>query len=283
MSVNTYFPELELAASLWSEKRDLHRRMCEILSASGAHCAAVRQMLPCADTLRPVWSAETQQYRLYPKWGCGFTLCPACNGRKYRAKRPKLRLLPGLLKSGAYEPLLLTGTMQNCPVIETKAGINNLRSQFNRMMRCQPWKQAVGSLYSFEVTRSASGQAHPHYHALILMPAGILNRHQAADFSSMKLVRPSSEFGAIKWAHYLGKPSVKVDEAMLDDPPFLLGLLEQLYGVRMFTACGKIWDEHIPSWTAQCAPETARQAVSIVPDIFLRWNSSANRYTPTLN
>jgi plasmid rolling circle replication initiator protein Rep len=67
--------------------------------------------------------------------------------------------------------LMLTLTVRNCPVSELKATIKNMQSAFMRLRKRKDWP-AHGYIKSLEVTRSENGEAHPHFHVLMMVPSG---------------------------------------------------------------------------------------------------------------
>jgi plasmid rolling circle replication initiator protein Rep len=66
--------------------------------------------------------------------------------------------------------LFLTLTVKNCPVEELRSTLTHLNKSFVRLTKLKDWP-ADGWIKSVEVTRGRDGNAHPHLHALLMVPA----------------------------------------------------------------------------------------------------------------
>jgi plasmid rolling circle replication initiator protein Rep len=64
--------------------------------------------------------------------------------------------------------VFLTLTVRNCPLDELKATLGLMNKAWNRMILRKQFP-AIGFVKSTEVTRSANGDAHPHFHVLMLV------------------------------------------------------------------------------------------------------------------
>lgn len=67
--------------------------------------------------------------------------------------------------------LFLTLTQKNVPIGELRSTLTAMNQGFRRMAGYKQYP-AVGWLRSTEVTRGRDGNAHPHFHCLLMVPAG---------------------------------------------------------------------------------------------------------------
>jgi len=66
--------------------------------------------------------------------------------------------------------VFLTLTVRNCPLEELRATLKAMNDGWKRLIQKKGWP-ALGFVRSTEVTRGKDGLAHPHFHALLLVPA----------------------------------------------------------------------------------------------------------------
>jgi plasmid rolling circle replication initiator protein Rep len=64
--------------------------------------------------------------------------------------------------------LFVTLTVKNCPLEELRDTLGQMNKAWNRMVLRKQFP-ALGFVKSVEVTRSANGEAHPHFHCLLLV------------------------------------------------------------------------------------------------------------------
>ena len=65
--------------------------------------------------------------------------------------------------------LFLTLTQKNVPITELRDTLKHMNKSYQRMVQRKKWP-AEGWLRSTEVTRGRDGNAHPHFHCLLLVP-----------------------------------------------------------------------------------------------------------------
>lgn len=66
--------------------------------------------------------------------------------------------------------LFLTLTVRNCPVNELRATLQAMNKAWQRFIKRKEFKPVQGFIRTTEVTRSKSGEAHPHFHVLLMVP-----------------------------------------------------------------------------------------------------------------
>ena len=158
--------------------------------------------LECAETLKRVEYVNRKTGELsgrYETFKCHVRECAICqSGRAYKLGERFKEVLPKLkeqVPNGAF--LLLTLTVRNCPVSELRATLAAMNRAWRRLVSYKEFKIVKGWIRGTEVTRGAwidtrTGEtipkrqvqavpkkyrrikdpesAHPHFHALLLVP-----------------------------------------------------------------------------------------------------------------
>jgi hypothetical protein len=66
--------------------------------------------------------------------------------------------------------LFVTLTQKNAPITELRDTLKAMNQGFQRLVQRKTWP-AIGWLRSTEVTRGKDGNAHPHFHCLLMVPS----------------------------------------------------------------------------------------------------------------
>lgn len=129
-----------------------------------------------------------------------------------------------------YRWVFITLTVKNCPLVELRSTVAHLNKSWQRLIQLKSFP-AKGYVKALEVTRAKDDQAHPHIHALLLVPSRYFTSAyiKQSEWVSMwqKSARldyePSVSVKAIKMRYNVSDPQNK------DNVPELLpGLLETL-------------------------------------------------------
>lgn len=103
---------------------------------------------------------------------CRYRHCPVCQWRRsLRNKAIILSALPRVLD--AYPTArfaMLTLTVRNCEIADLRGTLADMGRGWQRLIQRRDWP-AIGWVRAVEVTRAKDGTAHPHYHALLMLPA----------------------------------------------------------------------------------------------------------------
>ena len=104
---------------------------------------------------------------------CRVRFCPVCQWRRSLKWKAKFwQQLPAIeSKFKNYRWLFLTVTVKNVPVRGLRNTVQGITKAFQRLTRLRAFP-AKGWVRSVEVTRAKNGEAHPHIHALLLVPPG---------------------------------------------------------------------------------------------------------------
>jgi len=110
---------------------------------------------------------------------CHVRLCSICQWRKALSWQARFyKAWPSIRKAyptARYIHLVLT--IPNCSIGELREHLKRMSKAWNRVTSRKTWP-ALGFLRSVEVTRGRDGNAHPHYHVLLMVPAGYFSTKQ---------------------------------------------------------------------------------------------------------
>lgn len=114
---------------------------------------------------------ESLRMKLRSARFCRLRHCPVCQWRRslmWKAKAYKV--LPKIVENyPSHRWLFLTLTQKNIPITELRQTLQYMNKSFQRMAQRKMWP-ADGWLRSTEVTKGKDGNAHPHFHCLLLVP-----------------------------------------------------------------------------------------------------------------
>lgn len=205
-------------------------------------------------------------FRLQTAWFCRVPRCPVCQWR--RSLMWKARFFKALPKISFDYPtarwIFLTLTVRNCELSELRTTLSLMNKAFQRLSQRKAFP-ALGWVKSFELTRNKQdGTAHPHFHVLMMVPAGYfkgqsyINQEQwtqlwrhslRVDYDPVVDVRAVKAKSGIKAGHAdpgVGlvvaiketlKYTVKGEE-LVADASWLVELTHQLYKTRAIALGG---------------------------------------------
>lgn len=110
------------------------------------------------------------QFKLSTAFFCRVRHCPVCQWRRSLKWRARLfQALPKIQKDyPTAKFIFLTLTVKNCPLEELRETVSFLNKGFKRLSQLKVWP-GLGWIKSLEVTRSKNGEAHPHFHCLLMV------------------------------------------------------------------------------------------------------------------
>jgi len=108
---------------------------------------------------------------------CRVRHCLVCQWRRSLMWRAKFfKVLPEIqAKYPTGRWIFVTLTVKNCKLSELRATLNWMNAAWKRLIERKVFP-ALGFVKSVEVTRGVGGTAHPHFHCLMLVPAGYFTR-----------------------------------------------------------------------------------------------------------
>lgn len=143
------------------------------------YLSLAERVLGCANTLgfvlRPNSSAG-KDIKLADARFCRVRLCPICQWRKSLMWRARfLGNVPKILKDYPnHRFLFLTLTVKNCPLKELRDTLSWMNKSWSKMTRRKNFP-ADGWVKSVEITRGRDGNAHPHFHSVLMVSSTYFN------------------------------------------------------------------------------------------------------------
>lgn len=166
---------------------DAHRAMAD--DVGGIYAGAVHferyaaRMADCAGVLRFGWAdnqvtGETR-LKLREAHFCRVRHCPVCQWR--RSLMWQARFYQSLPKLVEQYPkarwVFLTLTVRNCPIEDLRSTLQAMNAAWQRLKVRKEFKPVLGWVRTTEVTRGDDGSAHPHFHALLMVPPSWFTTH----------------------------------------------------------------------------------------------------------
>lgn len=169
------------------------------------------------------------QLKLHEARFCRVRFCPVCQWR--RALRWRARFFEAIPRIREAYPthkfIFLTLTLRNCPITDLRATLDRMSKAWGRLSKRKRWP-ATGWVRSVEITRNPdTNEAHPHYHALLMVPASYFGKGYIKQSEWRELWRSSLRLD------YL--PVINVKRVSPKDPtqPITDAVMETLkYGVK---------------------------------------------------
>ena len=202
---------------------------------------------------------DTLKLKLRSAKFCRVRHCPVCQWRRSLMWKAKAyQVLPKITsKYPTHRWLFMTLTQKNVPITELRETLTQMNKGFERMVKRKMFP-AVGWLRSMEVTRGRDGNAHPHFHCLLMVPAsyfgqGYIKQHEWAALwrDCMRYdYNPVMDIQAVKKGD---SPSSLIPELlkyvtkesdMVADREWFLELTSQLHKMRAI-ATGGILKEYL--------------------------------------
>ena len=231
-----------------------------------SHCSQLIEFV-----LRPDFD-DGKLFKLAGARFCRVRLCPVCQWRKSMMWRARfINAVPKILQDYPnYRFLFLTLTVRNCPLEELRDTISLTNKAWGRMSKRKVFP-AVGWVKSVEVTRGKDGNAHPHFHSVLMVkPSYFKGKNYLSqkawselwksclriDYQPVvhiKALKPKSGSSEDVTTHHTKliekalletlKYSVKESD-LVTDPGWLKGLTNQLHKTRS-VAVGGTFKEYI--------------------------------------
>ena len=147
---------------------------------------------------------------------CRVRLCTVCQWRRQLIWRARFfQALPQILAANPKARFLfLTLTVRNCHVDELRQTLAWMNKSWERLSKRKQFP-ALGWLKSVEVTRSMSGEAHPHFHVILMVNQGYFKRGYLSQEKWVQLWRDSLR---ADYDPSVDIKTVKSDTSSTDDP-----------------------------------------------------------------
>jgi plasmid rolling circle replication initiator protein Rep len=190
---------------------------------------------------------------------CRVRHCPVCQWRRSLMwKARAYKVLPKIIEEyPTHRWLFLTLTLKNVKILTLKETLKDMNSGYRRLSQLKAFP-AIGWLRSTEVTKGRDGNAHPHFHCLLLVPSSYFGSKylRKSDWiemwkKSMRLdYKPILDVQAVKQGNQpmelipeLLKYCTKESDLVVDREWFL-ELTRQMYKMRCI-ATGGVLKDHL--------------------------------------
>lgn len=297
----------------WETHRGESDDVAEVYSASpfGRHHRYAERITECSRILGfsardPPTKTGKQKLKLTDARFCRVRFCVICQWRRSLKWQARVyRALPRLVADyPQVRFLFITLTVKNCPVQMLRKTLVLMNRAWARLIELKVWP-ALGWVRSVEVTHGRIGDAHPHFHALLMVQpeyfaAGYIKQVEwsalwqqslRADYRpivDVRVVKPDHRMlrhQKMVIAHIWGalaevlKYAVKPSD-MVRDPQWFLTLTDQLHKMR-FVAVGGILKSYIRDRDREQLPdelEKEMRAAAVAGRIFFGWQPPIRRY-----
>ena len=184
---------------------------------------------------------------------CRLRHCPVCQWRRSLMWKAKAyQVLPKIVAEyPKHRWLFLTLTQKNVPITELRDTLTHMNKSYQRLVQRKAWP-AEGWLRSTEVTKGRDGNAHPHFHCLLLVPRSYFGKKYVKQADWVELWRqcmrldynPILDCRAVKQG---SKPMELVPELLkycvkesdlVSDRTWFLELTRQLHKMRAVATGG---------------------------------------------
>jgi plasmid rolling circle replication initiator protein Rep len=170
-----YLSDLSHKDKAWDEHRLWADKMQPVLEQAGLARQAVR-VRDCGQSLFYALMVNEQTAEITLKLHnadlCHWRHCPICQWRRMLANLARLNVaLPEILEQyPTARWAMLTLTVRNPSISDLRQTLADMNRGWKRLIERKSWP-AMGWIRATEVTRAEDGAAHPHFHALMLVPA----------------------------------------------------------------------------------------------------------------
>lgn len=158
----------------WDEHKTFTAQLSKAFEAARLHGPTAR-LRDCAEALFFGLVKGEQgevSFKLRSAPFCHYRHCPVCAWRRgLKRKAIAMAAFPEILD--AYPTArfaFLTLTVKNCNVTDLRATLADMTKAWKRLLLRQEWP-ALGWIRATEVTLGKDGNAHPHFHVLLMLPA----------------------------------------------------------------------------------------------------------------
>jgi len=164
----------------WDKHRAQTDDVADIYARAAEFERLAARMSACSGILRFGWvdDPETGESRLRLREArfCRVRYCPTCQWRRTLMWQARFyEAIPALVEAHPKARwLFLTLTVRNCPIDELGATLTAMNAGWQRLKDRREFRPVLGWIRTTEVTRGQDGSAHPHFHALLMVPPSML-------------------------------------------------------------------------------------------------------------
>lgn len=305
---------------------DVHRAQCDqvnyLYAAASEFERLAKRMADCSGLLSFAWvnSNETGETSLKLRSArfCRVRHCPVCQWRRSLMWQARFyQSLPSVIEQYPTSRFLfLTLTVRNCDIKDLRSTLKAMNAAWQRLIKRKEFSSVTGWLRATEVTRGKDDTAHPHFHALLMVPSSYFKktyvRHDQwaeswrasmrldylpnVDIRTVKKRKPKDgqldAFESYTVAEELNaavsetlKYAVKPDDMTEGSPDWFLELTRQTYKLRFIATGGAL--KNILRLDQESDQDLALQGITEALDdeegqaVRFAWRGSEKRYKRT--
>lgn len=165
----------------WDTHRGQSDDVGDIYSGTDEFQRYAARMNDCSSLLRFGWdkARETGETRLKLREAhfCRVRHCPVCQWRRSLMWQARFyQSLPDLVQGYPKARwLFLTLTVRNCDITDLGDTLTAMNKAWQRLIKRTDFKPVTGWVRTTEVTKGRDDSAHPHFHALLMVPPSMLS------------------------------------------------------------------------------------------------------------
>lgn len=202
---------------------------------------------------------ESLRLKLRSARFCRLRHCPVCQWRRSLMwKARAYKVLPKIVEEyPTHRWLFVTLTQKNVPITDLRETLKNMNRAYQRLVQLKAFP-GIGWLRSTEVTKGRDGNAHPHFHSLLLVQRSYFGKNYIKQDEWVEMWRkcmrldynPILDVQAVKQG---GRPMELVPELlkyctkesdMVADREWFLELTRQMHKMRA-VATGGVLKEYL--------------------------------------
>lgn len=254
---------------------DVHRAQAEDVQAIYATAEEfdryARRISKCSGVLRFSWHPDPDtgeaRLRLREARFCRVRHCPVCQWRRSLMWLARFYQSIHAIQQGhpTARWFFLTLTVRNCAISDLRETLRGMNAAWNRLRLRTEFRHVLGWVRTTEVTRGKDGSAHPHFHALLMVPPSMLTRHYVTHSRWVELWQETARLDYTpvvdirtvksKAPKVDGDPAIALRAAvaetlkysvkpsdMVADPDWFLEMTRQVRGLRFVATGGVLKD-----------------------------------------
>lgn len=192
---SSYLTDYSRRDKPWDEHRALTDDVALVYAAAADFKRYAERMSECSEVLSFGWCDDRETgvttLKLREAHFCRVRNCPTC--QKRRAMMWQARFYQALPEIQQQHPkarwIFATFTVRNCSVTELRCTLHDMNKAWHRLVKRKELKHVLGWIRTTEITRGQDGSAHPHFHALMIVPPTMFTKHYIKQLRWIELWR----------------------------------------------------------------------------------------------
>ena len=160
----------------WDTHRGQSDDVAGIYASSREFERYAARMSDCSTILHFGWSSPEGEgetaLKLREAQFCRVRHCPVCQWRRSLMWQARFyQALPAIVEAHPKARwLFLTLTVRNCDISDLGDTLSRMNQAWQRLIKRKEFRPVLGWIRTTEVTKGKDGSAHPHFHALLMVP-----------------------------------------------------------------------------------------------------------------